>query len=168
MNDPEEHLITVPPTWTHAEIEYSLRELQYRLRGLLVCSSVQRRGYLRAIHMILSAHRQLSGAPDLDMLVVQIRINMLIVVSNPDVDEAPSLTAISRFADFFGLGLRKEIKAMVGDYDVEIKRIYTKEKRPLAAKWQVALAWGYTFWYVCKRPISVVWDYVFGSLKAKQ
>lgn len=65
----------------------------------------------------------------------------------------PSLKGISNFADFFGLGLRKRIKAVAGDYEVEIKRLH-KEKRYKTAKWNKALAWSYAIWYVLRGPVD--------------
>lgn len=66
---------------------------------------------------------------------------------------------ISNFADFWGLGLRKRIKACAGEFDVEVKRLH-KEKSYRMAKWNVVLAWGYAVWYVVRGP----WDWVFGAL----
>lgn len=53
-------------------------------------------------------------------------------------DEA--LTRLIRLADLCPLTLRKELKAMAGDYDAERRRLHA-EGRPWAAKWNVALAW---------------------------
>lgn len=64
-----------------------------------------------------------------------------------------SLKNISNFADFFGLELRKRIKAVAGDFEVEIQRLH-KEKRFRTAKWNKALAWSYAFWYVIRGPID--------------
>lgn len=69
--------------------------------------------------------------------------------------QPPSLLGISDFADFWGLSLRKRIKATAGDFDVEVKRLH-KEKRYRMAKWNVVLAWGYAIWYVLRGPYDLV------------
>jgi hypothetical protein len=67
----------------------------------------------------------------------------------------PSLNRVSNFADFWGLGLRKRIKAIAGEFDVEVKRLH-KEKRFRMAKWNVVLAWGYSIWYVLRGPYDLM------------
>lgn len=67
----------------------------------------------------------------------------------------PSLKRISDFADFWGLDLRKRIKATAGDFGVEVNRLH-KEKRYRMAKWNVVLAWGYAIWYVLRGPYDLV------------
>lgn len=64
-----------------------------------------------------------------------------------------SLKAMSHFADFFPLELRKRIKALAGDYEVEIKRLH-KEKRYKTARWNKVLAWGYAIGYVLRGPFD--------------
>lgn len=76
----------------------------------------------------------------------------------------PSLNRVSNFADFWGLGLRKRIKAVAGDYDVEVKRLH-KEKRYRMAKWNVVLAWGYAIWYVLRGPYDLVKGAMVKALK---
>ena len=76
----------------------------------------------------------------------------------------PSLQHISNFADLFGLGLRKKIKAMAGDFDLEIKRLH-KAKRSKTAKWNKALAWGYAVWYVVRGPIDWLAENLIKSWK---
>lgn len=76
----------------------------------------------------------------------------------------PSLKSISNFADFFGLGLRKKIKAMAGDFDIEIQRL-RKEKRFKTAKWNKALAWGYAVWYVLRGPFDWIVETFIKSKK---
>ena len=82
-------------------------------------------------------------------------IRRRILARGRPVPVGASLTTAIRFADLFGLTLRKQIKAMVGDYVVEINRI-SNENRPLTAKWQVL-----------KRPLTVIWDYVCAPFKVQ-
>ena len=77
---------------------------------------------------------------------------------------APSLRGISNFADFWGLGLRKKIKAGAGEFDVEVKRLH-KEKRYRMAKWNVVLAWSYAVWYVLRGPYDLVKDALVKAIK---
>lgn len=65
----------------------------------------------------------------------------------------PNLKNLTRFADFFGLGLRKRLKAMAGDFDAEISRLH-KQHRYVAAKWNKCLAWSYAIWYVLRGPLD--------------
>lgn len=67
----------------------------------------------------------------------------------------PSLKRLANFADFWGFGLRKRIKAVAGEFDVELKRLH-KEKRYGTAKWNVVLAWGYAIWYVLRGPYDML------------
>ena len=78
--------------------------------------------------------------------------------------QPPSLLGISNFADFWGLGLRKRIKACAGELDVEVKRLH-KEKRYRMAKWNVVLAWGYAIWYVLRGPYDLVRGALVKALK---
>ena len=78
----------------------------------------------------------------------------------------PSLKRISNFADFWGLGLRKRIKATAGDFDAEIRRLH-KEKRFRMAKWNVILAWGYAIWYVLRGPYDLVKGALVKALKGQ-
>lgn len=70
-------------------------------------------------------------------------------------NRVPSLKSVAAFADLWGLELRKRIKSMAGDYDIEIRRIH-KEKRYRMAKWNKVLAWGYAIWYVLRGPYDLV------------
>ena len=76
----------------------------------------------------------------------------------------PPLIRISNFADFWGLNLRKRIKATAGDFDVEVRRLH-KEKRFRMAKWNVILAWGYAIWYVLRGPYDLVKGALVKALK---
>ena len=77
---------------------------------------------------------------------------------------APSLQHILNFADFWGLGLRKRIKACAGEFDVEVNRLH-KEKRYRMAKWNVVLAWGFAIWYVLRGPYDLVKGALVKALK---
>lgn len=65
----------------------------------------------------------------------------------------PTLGGLSAFADFFGLDLRRRLKAMAGDYDAEIARLH-KEGRSFAARWNKWLAWYCAGWYVLRSPLD--------------
>ena len=54
--------------------------------------------------------------------------------------KASPVRGIVRLADIFGLGLRREIKAMAAEFEVEIKRLH-RERRPAMARWNIILAW---------------------------
>ena len=77
---------------------------------------------------------------------------------------APSLAGIYNFADFFGLDLRKRIKALAGDFEVEIIRLQS-ERRFKTAKWNKALAWGYAVWYVLRGPFDWIVETFIKSKK---
>ena len=62
-----------------------------------------------------------------------------------------SLKGLIRFADLFGLGTRRSIKALAGDYDIEIRRLL-RERRPHMARWNAGSAWGYALWSVLGAP----------------
>ncbi len=90
--------------------------------------------------------------------VLRLKLTVLrqkIAISRESRKRSPSLKRISNFADFWGLGLRKRIKATAGDFDVEVKRLHN-EKRYRMAKWNVILAWGYAIWYVLRGPYDLV------------
>lgn len=76
----------------------------------------------------------------------------------------PSLMGISHFADWFGIPTRKAIKALAGDYEKEIARLWT-EGRTRTARWNKALAWGYAFWYVARSPFDTIVRYVMKSFR---
>jgi hypothetical protein len=78
----------------------------------------------------------------------------------------PSLTALSNFADIFGLQIRKRIKALAGDYDEEIGRLY-KQRQYKTAQWNRILAWGYAIWYVLRGPLDWVTDYLISAVKGR-
>lgn len=65
----------------------------------------------------------------------------------------PPLRSLVRIADLFGIGTRKAIKAMAGDYDVEIRRL-RRERRSAAAKWNVMLAWGTALSILLRSPFT--------------
>lgn len=65
----------------------------------------------------------------------------------------PGLQSLMHLADYLGLGLRKRIKALAGDYDAEIVRLHA-EGRYRAARWNKYLAWGYAGWYVLRAPVD--------------
>lgn len=65
----------------------------------------------------------------------------------------PPLRGLVKFADLFSIGTRKAIKAMAGDYDVEVRRL-RRERRPAMAKWNVFLAWGTALGIVLRSPLS--------------
>ncbi len=89
----------------------------------------------------------------LSLAVLSLKIIIRLATTNRK--HAPSLKRISNFADFWGLGLRKRIKAVAGEFDVELKRLH-KEKRYGMAKWNVILAWGYAIWYVLRGPYDML------------
>lgn len=78
----------------------------------------------------------------------------------------PGLQRLTHLADFFGLGLRKRIKAMVGDFDAEIGRLH-RQRRYKAAKWNQLLAWGYAGWYVIRGPVDWVRELLMHALTGK-
>jgi hypothetical protein len=73
----------------------------------------------------------------------------------PRSEPEPTLQGLFRFADWFGLNTRKAIKALAGDYEVEIRRL-RQEGRPGVAQWNSVLAWGYALVLVLKSPVSWV------------
>lgn len=97
---------------------------------------------------------------ELILLILTIENRRVRTSKNPP----PSLKSITNFADFWGLGLRKRIKATAGDFDVEVKRLH-KEKRFRMAKWNVILAWGYAIWYVMRGPYDLVKGALVKALK---
>lgn len=70
----------------------------------------------------------------------------------------PPLRGLVRFADLFGLETRKAIKAMAGDYHVEIRRL-RRERRWAMARWNAVLAWGYAGWFVLRSPVDKLTQY---------
>lgn len=75
--------------------------------------------------------------------------------SGRKVRQTLSLVGLVRFADWWGLDLRKRIKALAGDYDAEIRRL-CREDRYLTARWNKVLAWTFAFWYIGRGP----WDWI--------
>jgi hypothetical protein len=73
------------------------------------------------------------------------------------------LRTLARWADCFGLPTRKAIKALVGDYAVEIRRL-RRERRKWMARWNVCLAWGFATWYVIRGPFDAVVQYLVKSI----
>lgn len=67
----------------------------------------------------------------------------------------PPLRGLVRFADWFGLDTRKAIKALAGDFSVEIRRL-RRERRDYVANWNLILAWGYAIWYVFRAPFDFI------------
>lgn len=65
----------------------------------------------------------------------------------------PPLRSLIRIADFLGLKTRKAIKAMAGDFDPEIRRL-SRAHRPIAARWNVALAWICAAQIVLQAPVE--------------
>lgn len=80
--------------------------------------------------------------------------------------QTPNLRSLVRFADFFGLHTRKAIKALAGDFSAEVQRL-KRARRPHMARWNVCLAWLYTFWIVAKAPMDMLLRYLvkaFGGI----
>lgn len=75
----------------------------------------------------------------------------------------PPLKGLIRFADFTGLKTRKQIKAMAGDMDVEIRRL-RKAHRRIAARWNVCMAWGYAMYYVARSPLDKLAAYLLHKI----
>lgn len=75
------------------------------------------------------------------------------------VGSGKSLNRLRKLADFLPLPTRKAINALVGDYDVEIRRL-RKAHRPKAASWNSMLAWGCALWIVLKFPLTKVLEYI--------
>ncbi len=71
----------------------------------------------------------------------------------------PNLKGLVRFADFFGLPTRKAIKALAGDFSAEVLRL-KRARRPYMARWNVCLAWLYTFWIILKAPGEMLVRYL--------
>lgn len=67
----------------------------------------------------------------------------------------PPLRLLIRAADFVGLKARKQIKAMAGDMDVEIRRL-RRQRRPFAVRWNIAQAWFYAGQIVLRGPLESV------------
>lgn len=65
----------------------------------------------------------------------------------------PPLRLLIRAADFVGLKARRQIKAMAGDMDVEIRRL-RRERRPIAVRWNIAQAWFYAAQIVFRSPLE--------------
>jgi hypothetical protein len=59
---------------------------------------------------------------------------------SPNKRKTSPVRGIVRLADVFGLGLRREIKSMAADFEVEIKRL-RRERRPAMARWNIVMAW---------------------------
>jgi hypothetical protein len=78
----------------------------------------------------------------------------------------PKLGALNRMADYLGLELRKRIKALAGDYDAEIQRLYS-EGRYRAAQWNKWLAWGYAGFYVLRAPIDWLSSFVIAKFTGR-
>lgn len=76
----------------------------------------------------------------------------------------PPLKGLVKFADLFGLDTRKKIKAMAGDYAVEIRRL-RRERRYFTAKWNCFLAWGYALWFAVWTPLERITTTVVKMLK---
>lgn len=70
----------------------------------------------------------------------------------------PPLRGLTRFADLFGLADRKVVKAIAGDFDVEIRRL-RRERRPWVARWNICLAWGCALWCVFRSPLDKAFRY---------
>lgn len=65
----------------------------------------------------------------------------------------PPLRLLIRAADFVGLKARKQIKAMAGDMDFEIRRL-RRQRRPFAVRWNIAQAWFYAAQIVLRGPLE--------------
>jgi hypothetical protein len=86
---------------------------------------------------------------------------MRIIIHSP-----PTFGELMRLADWFGLALRKRLKAMLGDYDSEVRRL-RGEGRPHAARWNAWLAHGCFWWYVLRGPADWLVEYLAGSVRGR-
>lgn len=68
----------------------------------------------------------------------------------------PELLGLANFADIFSMGLRKRLRAMVGDYQTDINRLY-EEGRDKTAAWNKLLAWATAFYYIVCAPIEFLY-----------
>ena len=68
------------------------------------------------------------------------RVWLALTGRSPSTRKSSPVRGIVRLADIFGLGLRREIKAMAAEFEVEIKRL-RRERRPAMARWNIILAW---------------------------
>jgi hypothetical protein len=85
-------------------------------------------------------------------------------VSDDKPTAKPSLKGLERFADWFGIPTSKALKGLAGDYSAEIERLWG-EGRTHAARWNMALAWGYSLWYVARSPFDSLVRYVMKSFR---
>lgn len=79
-------------------------------------------------------------------------------------NEHPSLAKLICIADFLPTALRKKVRAMVCDYDEQIRTLF-KKKRYKAARWNQWMAWGFAIWYVLRGPTDAVFSWAIGLLK---
>ena len=79
-------------------------------------------------------------------------------------NEHPSLAKLICIADFLPTALRKKVRAMVCDYDEQIRTLF-KKKRYKAARWNQCMAWGFAIWYVLRGPTDAVFSWAIGLLK---
>ena len=69
-----------------------------------------------------------------------VRVWFVLTERAPNNRKTSPVRGIVRMADILGLGLRREIKAMAAEFEVEIKRL-RRERRPAMARWNIILAW---------------------------
>lgn len=69
----------------------------------------------------------------------------------------PTLNRLSSWSDALPLDLRRQVKAMAGDYQPEIARLHA-EGRYGFAWWNAKLAWITAIWMVVKWPLAAARD----------
>lgn len=85
------------------------------------------------------------------------------IKSEPRRRSKPALRGLIRVADLFGLQTRKQIKAMAGDFQAEITRL-RRARRPMYARWNAVLAWGYAIYFVLRAPVDKLLSIVRRSM----
>jgi hypothetical protein len=148
------------------------RTIVLRLTSLLeqIYAVIYLRGWLRStMNLAVQLFRIVALGLDVSLGIPRLQLELAVLkrrlASRRNSRKLPpSLNHISNFADFWGLGLRKRIKATAGDFDVEVRRLH-KEKRYRMAKWNVVLAWGYAIWYVLRGPYDMLKGALVKALK---
>jgi len=82
------------------------------------------------------------------------------------VRRSPSLSRLTEWSDVLPIALRKQVKAMAGDYQPEIQRLHAEGRHRVAA-WNAKLAWGTAAWMVCKAPFLAIRDYLLKGFTTK-
>lgn len=95
--------------------------------------------------------------------VIRIRVSYSVPTKKR---QPPSLKGLVQFADWWGLDLRKRIKALAGDYDAEVRRLCRADRYP-TARWNKVLAWIFAFWYIGRGPLDWIRALLLLAVKGK-